>query len=775
MKQNSLKRFFPVLTFVIAGLVLLPVLRGSSQEADNDSTKKADRPPELTELSAPDVAEPQELTKPLPPAVVAEPQELTAPPPSNLTGGGRILAGTSLFPQNMGVLSANNNSARVVSSGRIMISWSRENDELRGFSVQSGEWTKLKIKKLKAVVPIVGGHVAAVRVSDSVAAYSGKTGTWDLLKLRPESAAVPTVSDEVVQVSDGEELYTFAASKGQWTSPTDPNFLPRTTVYVVRHILPEVAKQRIESTFKGKDFKTAVGEKGVIVLAATSIHDGIASLLKEIDQPGNTDPFQQPSASTARPAAPLVRRPAAALSNPNPIVGGTLVYRQSTADGNREVREFRVRHMKAIEALMRLETELQNAGVWGFNVKQDRFEIVGTKEQLNRIAERLKEVDTADGGNNPFGTGRTGSVFFKRVESTPRFTEQGQPARSPGSNPAVIGLPGVVRGTISSQSAEEKKSLQLAQQLRSAGTASDEQKKELQDLVTQALNKRLWLQEQQVAQLKEKLEKVEKALTQRQQSKDRIIERRVEELLDPDVDWEVISRPTGSRPSAIRVSATPIGIPGPAYVQAGQPTAPSLNSGTSRSKQETRQPQPMNTPVVSAVSGAVSSQHFVNDLIQRRRAVEKGRQKVEEAVASAQKKASIQSYQQELKNLMAEWKLSWNQYLSYLRVQEFKVEEKKNLVSFADTKHQTVKKQVERGINSKIDLSQAEAEVRQSEIRLRQAEEQLSMVKSIAKDSPHLNPESMDLNKLLSEDSQPLPPDPPEETTEPEAVVKPAI
>lgn len=115
---------------------------------------------------------------------------------------------------------------RLIQGYNIMISWSKDNDELRGFSQKSGEWTNLKIEPQEAIEPILIADVAAVRVGDKMAAYSGTTGTWDVLQLSAGSKAAATVSRNMVQTTDNDYLYTFAASKGKWTSPNDPKFRP---------------------------------------------------------------------------------------------------------------------------------------------------------------------------------------------------------------------------------------------------------------------------------------------------------------------------------------------------------------------------------------------------------------------------------------------------------------------------------------------------------------------------------------------------------------------
>ena len=115
-------------------------------------------------------------------------------------------------------------SGRLTQGKNVMISWSKNNDELRGFSQKTGEWARLKIKNQTAIVPMVLVDVAVVRVGDTMAAYSGVTGSWDVLKLSEGSKAFPNIGANVVQTTDNDRLYTFAAATGKWTSPDDANF-----------------------------------------------------------------------------------------------------------------------------------------------------------------------------------------------------------------------------------------------------------------------------------------------------------------------------------------------------------------------------------------------------------------------------------------------------------------------------------------------------------------------------------------------------------------------
>ncbi|HUG18316.1 MAG TPA: hypothetical protein VMM56_05025 [Planctomycetaceae bacterium] len=137
--------------------------------------------------------------------------------------GGRRGFGTGA---GLGYGGGSEENQRLIQGQNIMISWSKENDELRGFSQKSGEWTNLKIEPQTSLDPTVGTDVAAVRVGDMMAAYSGTTGTWGVLKLSEGSKAIAIVGTNVVQTTDNDYLYTFAASKGKWTSPNDPKFHP---------------------------------------------------------------------------------------------------------------------------------------------------------------------------------------------------------------------------------------------------------------------------------------------------------------------------------------------------------------------------------------------------------------------------------------------------------------------------------------------------------------------------------------------------------------------
>ena len=115
-------------------------------------------------------------------------------PGENPFGGGPQ---GSLFARNADMSASPN----TVQTNEIIVVWSPEKSELRGFSVESGQWSVRKVLGPAKSPPVASGFVAVIRLTDAMAAYSGKTGTWDLLKLSPKSKA-PARSSEQPAGSD---------------------------------------------------------------------------------------------------------------------------------------------------------------------------------------------------------------------------------------------------------------------------------------------------------------------------------------------------------------------------------------------------------------------------------------------------------------------------------------------------------------------------------------------------------------------------------------------
>ena len=104
----------------------------------------------------------------------------------------------------------------------------------------------------------------------------------------------------------------------------------------------------------------------------------------------------------------------------------------------------------------------------------------------------------------------------------------------------------------------EQDSLKIAEQLRPRnGSVPDrenaaELQRRLSEVVTRAFEIRLQLQKARMDDLQSKLDEIQQSVESREKNRDRIIERRIEQLLDPSVDWQTLTRPANPSPQRLR-------------------------------------------------------------------------------------------------------------------------------------------------------------------------------------------------------------------------------
>ncbi len=83
----------------------------------------------------------------------------------------------------------------------------------------------------------------------------------------------------------------------------------------------------------------------------------------------------------------------------------------------------------------------------------------------------------------------------------------------------------------------EKECLEMAQRLRNSSDVQPKDKQALKDLVQRTFNERQSLLWNELCENTRRIEKLSKLHAEREQAKDQIVERRVEELLNPNVAW----------------------------------------------------------------------------------------------------------------------------------------------------------------------------------------------------------------------------------------------
>lgn len=591
------------------------------------------------------------------PAAVAKPHD---PFGGGGFGGGQGAGGFS----GGGAFDDQLQSRRKVQTDELIISWSADNDELRGFSVKLGEWSKVSIPKQKQVVPVVAGDVAAVRIGNEMAGYSARNGKWDVLMLSKGSKTVPVVRTGLVQVQDGEHSYTFAASTGRWTSPTDDSLIVERRSIRVKHIPPRAALEHIQVKFDSVEIVdfTDIGGDLLITDTRGKLIAG-AKQIREIDTPENAKLWN----AASYPYSP---------------------FRKGASQG---------------------------------------FQY-DSRRQRQRISPP-KAMDSGPGVVSPFG-----------IENR---------------HPSAIVHPA------------DQQSLSLAQSLRKADGVSDEQKQQLRELVQEALDAKLQQQTTQVEQLRAKLQRVEQQLDARQESRERIIERRVEELLDPAIDWQSLSGVPGTStvPGTLNFPVELIGLtPQPAGVTPvpDEPTAAAADEAPAQymKSQYARGGNPDN------------SSNIVDKLINRRREAERGLRRLQESwqqlnqirtrlgetprepgthmdrnLRRAEK--SAQQHQQDLKNLIAEWRLVWRNYESQVRLLKVASENAQTSVEFAEQAAAMQKQLFLTGAAPSEKAQAAAHEVQQATAAAKYAKERLSALEAVAKDAPHLNPDNFDTEETL--------------------------
>ena len=324
------------------------------------------------------------------------------------------------------------------------------------------------------------------------------------------------------------------------------------------------------------------------------------------------------------------------------------------------------------------------------------------------------------------------------------------PADVRGSKPAEF--PSFIQPVVDPA---EQQALDLARTLRDAGKPTDEQQAELKELVLQSLEARFQQQANQVQQLTEKLEKVRSALEQRQQNKDRIIQRRVEELLDPSVNWASLT--SRSAPVNVAATGTPIGLAGPAHIPMGSPAAVSpdlFGNATSA--------DPLS--VAGSASGGIRPRdELFTELTKQHRKATVSRSSIldnlrlietdesDYNVEAARKE--VDRWRDTLRGQLTEWKQVWRDYESGIRLLELDVEGARAMLMADENYAQRLRDAAGKHPVSSSQVRKVEDRVYVSQLQVQGTEERLRFYKSLAEDAPYLDPGTFDVSQVLEPDS----------------------
>ena len=360
------------------------------------------------------------------------------------------------------------------------------------------------------------------------------------------------VTNEIVKLQDGKHHYTFAASSGRWTSPTDESLTVEKREFFTSHLEPGRVWERIREELKPHvipDYAIEAGTDHVehssfFVTAPRRQLDAIETVLQNIDTVENARAWN------------------AARKVPTVYV----------------TRSFQFQHVSPLQLLPHVDDALKAAKTTRYMVNSRELGVTASIDGMQQLEEVFRRLDTPENAKQwkPASPHELRALLaehsLRSGSHMPNLDAQNPtlPAASSGPSRDLNNPSGSVSRIVpdnkpSLPTTPEQQSLALAKKLRDTESVTDEQRAELTQLVEQSLEDRLKQQAEQMKQLRAKLQQVEKALQERQQLKDRMILRRVEELLDPNIDWDSVARERSSTNpfSAASSTGTPIGLPGP--------------------------------------------------------------------------------------------------------------------------------------------------------------------------------------------------------------------
>lgn len=457
-------------------------------------------------------------------------------------GGGGFAAGGSLTGGGLGGVPSES-MRRMVSADNIIITWSKGNDQLRGFSLANGTWTKLTVPRQKEISPVVTTNVAAVKLQNGMAAYSADKQRWSILALPKDSKAQPSVSNNLVTVYDADHIYTFAASSGRWTSPTDPKL--QEVKETIRPSGSPASKEAIDTAASGLNI-SVMSSRGIMSVqgAASDIKKFKERLAK--NKTSTTSRRAEAENGTAynpggSPDRQFIQRPGFAAA-PNLFRNEPANKDRSLAPPSPQRNSFAPRNNSFAQPSL---PELPPVA------KDPRSSVPALSTQSAPAQFSFPSVVPSGQTLNP---PQAFSPFAAPPQPASSLRFNPSP-RAPNGEPSAfivppIRFPGVIQSRPNT-SKSEASSLALAKKLRSKQdeqrlTPSD--KASLQKLVKAALDERLQIQKKSVDALRKKLKAVEDKLKAKSDNKQKMIDRRVDELLNPELDWDSVStKGAGSR------------------------------------------------------------------------------------------------------------------------------------------------------------------------------------------------------------------------------------
>lgn len=227
-------------------------------------------------------------------------------------------------------------------------------------------------------------------------------------------------------------------------------------------------------------------------------------------------------------------------------LAGSMVLSQETPEQYSPISEkvgiskYSFKHAKAADVL-RMMNQLAGYSITGFAVDERTNSLIFEVEsdvKPQEMEDFFKFLDTESPSPSPTGNGSNGKETL------------GIPALGP--KPVTLDFSFLISAEESIDSLQtryrelETQAHQLADKLKQAESVGSTERSELQAAVRKSFEARQALQRAELADLAKRMKSIQQSIDLRDKLAEKVIERRVEDLLDPNLKWEVDGKDKGS-------------------------------------------------------------------------------------------------------------------------------------------------------------------------------------------------------------------------------------
>lgn len=292
------------------------------------------------------------------------------------------------------------------------------------------------------------------------------------------------------------------------------------------------------------------GVQGIILIEPVPSENQAVSVKAQLHLPDQVEQvrFSRPQSTQARSSS------------------GSPTQATVSSQGDQAIRLYELVHVRAETLMATLQQLYPDKLLVGVTAGRNQLIVRGSVPQLDEVSALVERLD-------------------RPAEATEKDAAQPAPQPQTGSrSPADPSsrVPDTKRSKIEWQqqySARERAAMQLAQKVRELATRADDSpadaqqlqavRNELRAVVTEAFAARQQLHRVELAELEQRMARVEQTLAVRDRIQDQIIDRRVDDLLNPNLLWE--SEPSSAPSGPIRAPGMPGSYPANALPPANVP------------------------------------------------------------------------------------------------------------------------------------------------------------------------------------------------------------